>query len=86
MAKPNNTNKSILIAWPFLYKRLWNFLRKKVVNTGFYRTKGKFRQAIKDFFDYIENYKEELEALITLNFCLYNSKTVFFDINQHAFD
>lgn len=61
-----------------LIERLWKFLRKKVINTGFYRTKEKFRQAIKDFFDNIGAYKEELESLLTLNFRLCNSQTISF--------
>ena len=61
-----------------LIERLWKFLRKKVINTGFYRTKEKFRQAIKDFFDNIGAYKEELESLLTLKFRLCNSQTISF--------
>ena len=61
-----------------LIERLWKFLRKKVINTGFYRTKEKFRQAVKDFFDNIGNYKEELESLLTLKFRLSNSQTISF--------
>ena len=61
-----------------LIERLWKFLRKKVINTGFYRTKEKFRQAVKDFFDNIGNYKEELESLLTLKFRLCNSQTISF--------
>ena len=61
-----------------LIERLWKFLRKKVINTGFYRTKGLFRKAIRDFFDRIEIYKEELESLLTLNFRLINSQTISF--------
>ena len=72
-----------LIRKPFLFdynliERLWKFLRKKVINTGFYRTKEKFRQAIKDFFDNIGAYKEELESLLTLKFRLCNSQTISF--------
>ena len=61
-----------------LIERLWKFLRKKVINTGFYRTKEKFRQAIKDFFGNIGAYKEELESLLTLKFRLCNSQTISF--------
>ena len=61
-----------------LIERLWKFLRKKVINTGFYRTKEKFRQAVKDFFDNIGDYKEELESLLTLKFRLCNSQTISF--------
>ena len=61
-----------------LIERLWKFLRKKVINTGFYRTKEKFRQAVKDFFDNIGTCKEELESLLTLKFRLCNSQTISF--------
>lgn len=61
-----------------LIERLWKFLRKKVINTGFYRSKEEFRQAIKRFFDNIGTFKEELESLLTLNFRLVNSQTISF--------
>ena len=61
-----------------LIERLWKFLRKKVINTGFYRTKEEFRRAIAAFFANIEKYKEELESLLTLNFRLVNSQTISF--------
>jgi transposase len=59
-----------------LIERLWKFLRKKVINTGFFRTKGEFRKAVLNFFDNIGKYKEELESLLTLNFRLANSQTI----------
>ena len=61
-----------------LIERLWKFLRKKVINTGFYRTKEQFRQAIATFFAYIGKYQKELESLLTLNFQLANSQTISF--------
>ncbi len=61
-----------------LIERLWKFLRKKVINTGFYRTKEEFRKAIRRFFDNIGTFKEELESLLTLNFRLCNSQTFSF--------
>lgn len=54
------------------------FLRKKVINTGFYRTKEEFQRAIRRFFDNIESFKEELESLLTLKFRLCNSQTISF--------
>ena len=59
-----------------LIERLWKMLRKKVINTGFYRTKEEFRRAVTNFFEHIADYKEELESLLTLNFRLVNSKTI----------
>ena len=61
-----------------LIERLWKFLRKKVINTGFYRTKEEFRKAIRRFFDKIADFREELESLLTLNFHLVNSQTISF--------
>lgn len=61
-----------------LIERLWRFLRKKVINTGFYRTKEEFRKAIKHFFNNIANFREELESLLTLNFRLANAQTISF--------
>lgn len=61
-----------------LIERLWKFLRKKVINTGFYRTKEEFRQAIATFFANIGKYQKELESLLTLNFRLANSQTISF--------
>ena len=61
-----------------LIERLWRFLRKKVINTEFYRTKELFRKAIKKFFQNIKDYKSELETLLTLNFRLTNSQSISF--------
>jgi transposase len=61
-----------------LIERLWKFLRKKVINTGFYRNKAEFQLAIKNFFARIGDYKEELESLLTLRFRLKNSQTISF--------
>jgi len=58
-----------------LIERLWKFMRKKVINTGFYRTKEEFRRALLDFFEQIEIYKKELESLLTLKFKVINSQT-----------
>lgn len=61
-----------------LVKRLWKFLRKKIINTGFYRTKEEFRRAVKRFFKNIAEFKEELETLLTLNSRLVNSQSISF--------
>ncbi len=61
-----------------LIERLWKFIRKKVINTGFYRTKEEFRKAIRNFFRNIGVFKKELEALRTLKFRLRNSQTISF--------
>jgi transposase len=61
-----------------LIERLWRFLRKKVINTQFYRTKELFRQEIGRFFENIADYKTELQTLLTLNFRLCNSHSISF--------
>lgn len=58
-----------------LIERLWKFLRKEKINTCFYRTKEKFRQAILDFFENIGQYQNELASLLTLNFHVRNSQS-----------
>ena len=57
---------------------LWKFLRKKVINTGFYRSKEEFRRVVRRFFENIADFREELESLLTLNFRLTNSQTISF--------
>ena len=59
-------------------ERLWKFLRKKIINTSFYRKKAEFRQAILNFFQNIGQYQKELESLLTLNFRLSNSQSFSF--------
>lgn len=59
-----------------LIERLWKFMRKKIINTKFYRTKEEFRQAILIFFKNINQYKDELSSLMTLNFHVFYSQTI----------
>lgn len=40
-----------------LIEHLWKFLRKKVINTGFYRSKEMFRKAGMNFFARIDEYE-----------------------------
>ena len=42
-----------------LIELLWKFLRKKIINTKFYRTKHEFRDAVLKFFDNIASYRKE---------------------------
>lgn len=57
-----------------IIERLWKFMRKKVINTNFYRTKERFKTAILDFFTHIADYKQELVTLLTLKFQLFHSQ------------
>ena len=51
-----------------LIERLWKFLKKKLRKNKYYDTFEKFRKAIFEFFQNIEQYRSELEKLLTLNF------------------
>jgi transposase len=51
-----------------LIERLWKFLKKKIRKNVYYNTFEKFKNAISDFFKNIEQYKVELEKLLTLKF------------------
>jgi transposase len=51
-----------------LIERLWKFMRKKVINLKYYPKFEEFQQAIRDFFQNLEQYKMELKSLITPNF------------------
>ena len=58
-----------------LIERLWKFLRQKIINPCFYRTKGAFRQAVLGFFDRLDEFGQDLASLLTLNFHLFESQT-----------
>ncbi len=60
-----------------LIERLWKFMRKKIINTNFYRKKEEFRRAVLSFFDNIKDYKEELTSLLTLNFHVQKLQSYF---------
>ncbi|WP_151086484.1 IS630 family transposase [Hymenobacter baengnokdamensis] len=57
-----------------LIERLWKFLRQKIINATFYRTKGHFRQAVLGFFSRLNEFGQELASLLTLNFHLLDSQ------------
>lgn len=58
-----------------LLERLWKFLRQKMINPCFYRTKGAFRQAVLGFFDRLDEFGHDLASLLTLNFHFFESQT-----------
>jgi transposase len=58
-----------------LMERLWKFLRQKIINAPFYRTKGQFRQAVLGFFHRLDEFGHELASLLTLNFHLLDSQS-----------
>ncbi|OGX89349.1 hypothetical protein BEN47_19750 [Hymenobacter lapidarius] len=56
-----------------LVERLWKFLRQKIINTSFYRTKGQFKTAVLDFFDRLPEFGQELASRLTLKFHILDS-------------
>ena len=51
-----------------LIERFWKFLRQKIINTAFYRTKGQFKEAVLHFFTRLDEYGPELASLLTRKF------------------
>lgn len=51
-----------------LIERLWKFMRKNVINTRYYPELKDFKKAINDFFDNIDDYKQDLKTFIGLKF------------------
>ena len=58
-----------------LIERLWKFLRQKIINTAFYRTKGQFKTAVLDFFHRLPEFGQQLTSRLTLNFHILDSQT-----------
>lgn len=51
-----------------LIERLWRLLRKEAINSIYYETYDMFRKGIVGFLENAKAYKEEIRALLTLNF------------------
>lgn len=60
-----------------IIERLWKFLKKSVINSTFYRTFDLFKEGVMGFFQNIDKYQKELSSLLTLNFHINNSQTIF---------
>ena len=58
-----------------LIERLWKFLRQKIINTAFYRTKGQFKAAVLEFFDRLDEFGSELASRMSLKFHVLDSKS-----------
>ncbi|AWM32995.1 IS630 family transposase [Hymenobacter nivis] len=58
-----------------LMERLWKFLRQKIINTAFYRTKGQFKTAVLDFFDRLPEFGKELASRMSLKFHVLDSQS-----------
>ncbi len=56
-----------------LIERFWKFLRQKIIDTAFYRTKGAFKTAVLTFFDRLDEFGPELASLLTLRFHVLDS-------------
>jgi transposase len=54
-----------------IIERLWKFVKKKVTYNKYYETFLEFREKILETFGNLENYKNELETLMTENFQLF---------------
>ena len=57
-----------------LIERLWKFLRQKIINTAFYRTKGQFKTAVLDFFNRLPEFGQELASRMSLKFHILDSQ------------
>ena len=58
-----------------LIERLWKFLRQKIINTAFYRTKGQFKAAVLAFFDRLPEFGQELASRMSLKFHILDSQS-----------
>ena len=58
-----------------LMERFWKFLRQKIIDPHFYRTKGAFQTAVLHFFHRLDEYGEELASLLTRNFHVLDAQT-----------
>ncbi|WP_410779715.1 IS630 family transposase [Hymenobacter sp. ISL-91] len=57
-----------------LIERLWKYLRQKIINTTFYRTKGQFRQAVLNFFTRLPEFEHDLVSLLTRKYHILDSQ------------
>jgi transposase len=57
-----------------LIERFWKFLRQKIINATFYRTKGQFRSAVLDFFTRLDEFGQDLASLLTRKFHIIDSQ------------
>ncbi|GIU70491.1 MAG: IS630 family transposase [Candidatus Woesearchaeota archaeon] len=56
-----------------LIERLWKFFKKKILYNKYYESFDAFRDSCIQFFKNIEMYRNELNSLMTENFCIINS-------------
>ncbi len=58
-----------------LIEHLWKFLRQKIINTAFYRTKRQSKTAVLHFFDRLPELGHELASRMRLKFHVLDSQT-----------
>jgi transposase len=58
-----------------LIERLWKFMKKKILYNKYYEKFDNFKEATLEFFENIEQYKDELDSLLTNNFQLLNANS-----------
>jgi transposase len=58
-----------------LIERFWKYLRQKIINTTFYRTKGQFRTAVLAFFTRLPEFGPDLASLLTRKFYILDAHT-----------
>ena len=58
-----------------LIERLWKFLRQKIIDTAFYRTKGQFKTAVLDFFDRLPEFGQDFASRMSLKFHVLDSQS-----------
>ena len=56
-------------------ERFWKYLRQKIINSTFYRTKGQFRTAVLAFFDRLPEFGQNLVSRLTRKFHVLDSQT-----------
>jgi len=57
-----------------LIERLWKFCKSKLIYNKYYEKFDEFKNSIINFFEEIDNYKLELETLLTLKFQIFNAE------------
>ena len=72
---PYSPNLNLISPNLNLIERLWKFLRQKIINTAFYRTKGQFKTAILDFFDRLPEFGQEPASRMRLKFHVLDSQS-----------
>lgn len=59
-----------------IIERLWKFVRKVVINANYFSSLQEFKEKLMDFFEKTQEYKDELIRLLTLNFPIFNGKSI----------